>query len=81
MSIIGNSIGGALALHIVHHGREDQVIPLQETSLKMAQLLPNVELHVFSQCGHWTQIEKTKEFSDQVIYFLSLRKVYVALQC
>jgi 2-hydroxymuconate-semialdehyde hydrolase len=52
------------------HGREDRVIPLKETSWKMAQLLPDVELHVFSQCGHWTQIEKTKEFTDQVIHFL-----------
>lgn len=51
------------------HGREDRVIPFKETSLKMAQLMPNVELHMFSQCGHWTQIEKTREFSDQVIYF------------
>jgi len=52
------------------HGREDQVIPLQETSWKLAQLLPNAELHVFSHCGHWTQIEKTKEFTSQVIQFL-----------
>jgi 2-hydroxymuconate-semialdehyde hydrolase len=52
------------------HGREDRVIPLKETSWKMARILPDAELHVFSQCGHWTQIEKTKEFTDQIIYFL-----------
>lgn len=52
------------------HGREDRIIPLSETSWKLAQLMPNAELHVFSQCGHWTQIEKTKEFTDQVIHFL-----------
>jgi len=53
------------------HGREDRVIPLQETSWQLAQILPNVELHVFSQCGHWTQIEKTKGFTDQIISFLN----------
>ena len=45
------------------HGREDQVIPLEETSFKLAKAIPNAELHVFPQCGHWVQIEKTKEFT------------------
>lgn len=53
------------------HGREDRVIPLNETSWKMARLLPNAELHVFPRCGHWTQIEKTGEFTDLVISFLN----------
>ena len=53
------------------HGREDQVIPLAETSFKLVQLLPDAQLHVFPQCGHWVQIEKTKEFAGQVIEFLN----------
>ena len=53
------------------HGREDQVIPLEETSFKLAKAIPNAELHVFPQCGHWVQIEKTKEFTGQVIGFLN----------
>ncbi|MBA4601389.1 alpha/beta fold hydrolase [Thermoactinomyces mirandus] len=53
------------------HGREDRVIPLNETSWKMAQLLPNAELHVFPRCGHWTQIEKTGAFTDLVVSFLN----------
>lgn len=44
------------------HGKEDIVIPYKETSLKLLELIPNSELHVFSKCGHWTQIEKTDEF-------------------
>lgn len=52
------------------HGREDRVIPIEQTSWKLAQLLPDAELHVFSRCGHWTQIEKTQAFTDQVIGFL-----------
>jgi len=53
------------------HGREDQVIPLERTSWKIAQLIPNAELHVFPHCGHWVQIEKTQEFIAQVIGFLN----------
>lgn len=53
------------------HGRDDQVIPLEDTSFKLVRSLPNAELHVFPQCGHWVQIEKTKEFAGQVIEFLN----------
>lgn len=52
------------------HGREDRVIPLSKTSWKLAQVIPNAQLHVFPQCGHWVQIEKTTEFVRQVIEFL-----------
>lgn len=53
------------------HGREDRIIPVEETSFKLAMLLPDVELHLFSNCGHWTQIEQTDSFCKQVDYFLS----------
>jgi pimeloyl-ACP methyl ester carboxylesterase len=46
------------------HGREDIVVPYKETSLKFFELLPNSELHLFSKCGHWTQIEKKDEFAQ-----------------
>ena len=55
---------------LVVHGREDQVIPL-ETSLKLAQLLDNADLNVFSHCGHWSMIERNKEFNRAVRQFLS----------
>jgi pimeloyl-ACP methyl ester carboxylesterase len=44
------------------HGREDKVVPVQ-VSMTMLGLLPNADLHVFSACGHWTQIERADEFS------------------
>lgn len=53
------------------HGRDDKVIPLKETSYRLALALPNAQLHVFPECGHWVQIEKTKEFAGQVIEFLN----------
>jgi len=55
---------------LVVHGRDDRVIPL-ETSLTLAQLLPDVRLHVFGACGHWTQLEKTEEFNALVVGFLA----------
>lgn len=53
------------------HGREDQIIPIVETSWRLSQVLPNAELHVFPNCGHWTQIEKTVPFANVVHEFLS----------
>jgi 2-hydroxymuconate-semialdehyde hydrolase len=46
------------------HGREDIVIPFKETSLRLFELMTNAELHLFPNCGHWTQIEKTEEFTQ-----------------
>jgi pimeloyl-ACP methyl ester carboxylesterase len=51
------------------HGREDKVVPLS-VSLSMLDLLPNADLHVFSHCGHWTQIERADEFSALVKDYL-----------
>ena len=52
------------------HGREDQVVPVQ-VSVTMLGLLPNADLHVFSRCGHWTQIERADEFSALVTDYLA----------
>jgi 2-hydroxymuconate-semialdehyde hydrolase/2-hydroxy-6-oxo-octa-2,4-dienoate hydrolase len=51
------------------HGREDKVVPLA-VSVTMLGLLPNADLHVFSRCGHWTQIERADEFSALVADYL-----------
>ncbi len=51
------------------HGREDKVVPLA-VSITMLDLLPNADLHVFSRCGHWTQIERADEFSALVATYL-----------
>jgi pimeloyl-ACP methyl ester carboxylesterase len=52
------------------HGREDKVVPMQ-VSVAMLGLLPNADLHVFSACGHWTQIERADEFSALVTDYLA----------
>lgn len=53
------------------HGRDDQIIPLEATSLRLLQLLPHADLVIFSRCGHWTQIERAQDFQRQVDGFFA----------
>ncbi|OIN92658.1 MAG: 2-hydroxy-6-oxo-2,4-heptadienoate hydrolase [Comamonadaceae bacterium CG1_02_60_18] len=55
---------------LVVHGREDQVIPLAN-SLTLANWIERAQLHVFGQCGHWTQIEHAARFARLVDNFLA----------
>ena len=55
---------------LLFHGLNDQVIPIEHTSYQLIQLLPHAELHVFNECGHWTQIEKTEPFIDHILAFI-----------
>ncbi len=52
------------------HGREDGVIPLS-SSLRLLELIPHAELHVFGECGHWTQIEHAARFNQLVANFFA----------
>jgi 2-hydroxymuconate-semialdehyde hydrolase len=51
------------------HGRDDVVVPLQ-TSLFLLEQLSDVQLHVFSQCRHWVQVERAAAFHSLVLDFL-----------
>lgn len=51
------------------HGREDQVIPL-DSSIQLARLIDDAQLHVFPHCGHWVQIERAADFTALVRSFL-----------
>ncbi len=55
---------------LIIHGRDDRVIPL-DNSYELLELIPNSQLHVFGKCGHWTQIEHTQEFVDQLKLFFA----------
>lgn len=52
------------------HGLQDSVNPLDD-SLHFLRLLPNAELFVFPQCGHWTQIEHPEKFHTLVGAFVA----------
>ena len=55
---------------LVVHGREDRVIPLA-TSLTLSSWIQRSQLHVYGQCGHWTQIEHAARFARLVGDFLA----------
>jgi 2-hydroxy-6-oxo-octa-2,4-dienoate hydrolase len=55
---------------LIVHGREDKVIPV-DTSLKLMKLVENGDVHVFSHCGHWVQIERSTDFNRLVSDFLA----------
>jgi 4,5:9,10-diseco-3-hydroxy-5,9,17-trioxoandrosta-1(10),2-diene-4-oate hydrolase len=50
-------------------GREDRVNPLDGALVALKQIR-RAQLHVFSGCGHWAQLEKFDEFNRLAISFL-----------
>ena len=54
---------------LIVHGREDVIVPV-DVAYRFSALLPHSELHVFGECGHWTQIEKRDRFLEVVLPFL-----------
>jgi len=53
-------------------GPGGQDLPL-DSSLHMLHQMPNAQLHVFPNCGHWCQVEPPPRFERQIIDFLSRR--------
>lgn len=55
---------------LIIHGRDDRIIPLA-SSMTLHQWIDRSQLHVFGQCGHWTQIEHAAGFTRLVNDFLA----------
>ncbi len=55
---------------LVIHGRDDRIVP-PSNSLKLHSLLQKSDLHMFGECGHWTQIEKKDQFAKLVMDFFA----------
>jgi pimeloyl-ACP methyl ester carboxylesterase len=53
-------------------GRDDRVSPPDMALLPM-RTIPNAELHIFPNCGHWAMIEAKEAFESTVLAFLSRR--------
>lgn len=66
-----DAIRGIAQRALIVHGREDAIVPV-EVAYRFSRLLRYSELHVFGECGHWTQIEKRDRFLDLVLPFLAL---------
>ena len=55
---------------LITWGRDDRMLPVEGAFMGFRQL-PNAELHIFSKCGHWAQVERKDEFERLVIEFLT----------
>jgi pimeloyl-ACP methyl ester carboxylesterase len=53
-------------------GRDDRVSPLDMALIPM-RTIPNAELHVFPNCGHWAMIEAKAAFESVVLSYLTRR--------
>jgi pimeloyl-ACP methyl ester carboxylesterase len=51
-------------------GRDDRVSTLDMALIPM-RTIPNAELHVFPNCGHWAMIEAKAAFESVVLAFLT----------
>lgn len=50
-------------------GRDDRVSPVDMALLPMREV-PDIEVHIFPNCGHWTMIEAKDAFESTVTSFL-----------
>ncbi|TNE38538.1 MAG: alpha/beta fold hydrolase [Sphingomonadales bacterium] len=50
-------------------GRQDRVVPM-DGGLRLVAGIPNSQLHIFNQCGHWAQWEHADRFNRLVADFL-----------
>jgi len=55
---------------LVIWGREDRVLPV-DAAFVLMKALPNAEMHIFPECGHWAQWEKADRFNGLVATFLN----------
>ena len=51
------------------HGVQDAVIPVSRT-WDLVNVIPHADAHIFSQCGHWSQVERADEFNEVVGAYL-----------
>lgn len=51
------------------HGVQDVVIPVSRT-WDLLNVIPHADAHIFSQCGHWSQVERAEEFNDLIGAYL-----------
>jgi len=54
---------------LIIHGRDDRIIPVS-ASEHLFRCIKNSQLHIFGNCGHWTQIEHNRRFNQLVTDFL-----------
>lgn len=66
----GHRLGEIKAQTLVVWGRDDRFVPM-DIGLRLIWGIPNAQLHVFNQCGHWAQWEHADTFNRLVLDFLA----------
>ena len=56
------------------HGVQDVVIPVSRT-WELLNTIRHADAHIFSQCGHWSQVERADEFNEVVGQYLTARGI------
>ena len=62
-------LGAITVPTLITWGRDDRVSPVAMALIPM-RMIPNAELHIFPNCGHWAMIERKLEFENVVLAFL-----------
>ncbi|MGE3302703.1 MAG: alpha/beta fold hydrolase [Hyphomonadaceae bacterium] len=58
-----------VAKTLIVWGRDDRVVPL-DAALRLLWGLPDAQLHVYPNCGHWVQYEHADAFNRLILDFL-----------
>ena len=66
----GHRLSEIKARTLVIWGRDDRFVPL-DVGLRVIWGIPNAEMHIFNQCGHWAQWEHADVFNVMVREFLA----------
>lgn len=66
----GARLGEIAAPTLIVWGRNDRFVPM-DTGLRLLAGIPNSQLHVFGNCGHWAQWEHASVFNRMVVDFLA----------
>jgi pimeloyl-ACP methyl ester carboxylesterase len=59
---------------LVLWGMDDRAGAL-DVGLLMTRAMQNAQMHIFTKCGHWVQVEREAEFNELVLNFLARYRV------
>lgn len=59
---------------LVLWGMDDRAGAL-DVGLLMTRAMQNAQMHIFTKCGHWVQVEREAEFNEIVLNFLARYRV------
>lgn len=62
-------LSGVKAPTLVIWGMDDRAGAL-DVGLMLTRFIPDAQMHIFTRCGHWAQMERADEFNELVLGFL-----------